>query len=92
MLEADGGGRGQRRQVRGRGPVSRRSAHVASIRARTTSKRLADKIAGYGLAVGSVVAPVWPPVGGGSAMGSAEERKQFLTMVEKACRIAQPTP
>ena len=32
-------------------------------------KRLADKIAGHGLAVGSVVAPVWPPVGGGSAMG-----------------------
>ena len=30
-------------------------------------QRLADKIAGYGLAVGSVVAPVWPPVGGGSA-------------------------
>src|SRR6201994_1608443 len=52
-------------------------------------QRLADKIAGYGLAVGSVVAPVWPPVGGGSAMGSADERKQFLTMVEKACRIAR---
>jgi hypothetical protein len=52
-------------------------------------QRLADKISGYGLTVGSVVAPVWPPVGGGSAMGSAEERKQFLTMVEKACRIAR---
>ena len=52
-------------------------------------KRLADKISGHGLAVGSVVAPVWPPVGGGSAMGSAAERKQFLTMVEKACGIAR---
>ncbi|HST09047.1 MAG TPA: hypothetical protein VLL05_01625, partial [Terriglobales bacterium] len=27
-------------------------------------KRLADKIRGKGLAVGSVVAPVWPPTGG----------------------------
>src|SRR6201999_1300141 len=50
-------------------------------------QRLADKIAGYGLAVGSVVAPVWPPVGGGSAMGSQEERDRFVTMVEKSCRI-----
>ena len=52
-------------------------------------KRLADKIGGHGLAVGSLVAPVWPPVGGGSAMGSAEERKRFVTMVEKACRIGR---
>ncbi|NND31790.1 MAG: sugar phosphate isomerase/epimerase, partial [Saprospiraceae bacterium] len=33
-------------------------------------KALADQVAGYGLAVGSVVAPVWEPTGGGSAMGS----------------------
>jgi sugar phosphate isomerase/epimerase len=51
-------------------------------------KRLADNIRGRNLEVGSVVAPVWPPVGGGSAMGSAEERERFITMVEKACRIA----
>ena len=50
-------------------------------------KRLADKLASYKLVAGSVVAPVWPPVGGGSAMGSAEERKQFLTQVRKACAI-----
>ena len=31
--------------------------------------RLADKVAGKGLVVGSLVAPVWPPTGGGSAMG-----------------------
>src|SRR5437660_9959418 len=37
-------------------------------------KRLADKIASYGFAIGSLVAPVWPPTGGGSAMGSEEER------------------
>src|SRR3982751_4270814 len=52
-------------------------------------KRLADKIRGKGLAVGSVVAPVWPPTGGGSAMGSEEERKNFLTQVRKACAIAK---
>src|SRR5947209_2443338 len=52
-------------------------------------KRLADKIAGCGLAVGSLAAPVWPPVGGGSAMGDAEARQRFLTMVEKACRIGR---
>jgi sugar phosphate isomerase/epimerase len=52
-------------------------------------KRLADKIRGKGLAVGSVVAPVWPPTGGGSAMGSDEDRKNFLTQVRKACAIAK---
>jgi len=31
--------------------------------------RLADKVLGLGLVVGSVVAPVWPATGGGSAMG-----------------------
>ena len=52
-------------------------------------KRLADKIRGKGLVVGSVVAPVWPPTGGGSAMGSEEDRKNFLTQVRKACAIAK---
>src|ERR1700689_4607788 len=52
-------------------------------------KRLADLISSKGLAIGSLVAPVWPPVGGGSAMGTAEERKRFVTMVEKACRIGR---
>jgi len=50
--------------------------------------RLADQIRALGLVVGSVVAPVWPPTGGGSAMGSAEERRQFVGQVRKACRIA----
>jgi sugar phosphate isomerase/epimerase len=52
-------------------------------------KRLADEIQGHGLAIGSLVAPVWPPVGGGSAMGSQEERDRFVSMVEKACRIGR---
>src|SRR5579863_7291846 len=32
-------------------------------------KRLAEKLRGRGFVVGSVVAPVWGPTGGGSAMG-----------------------
>jgi sugar phosphate isomerase/epimerase len=52
-------------------------------------KRLADRISAHGLAIGSLVAPVWPPVGGGSAMGADDERKRFVTMVEKACRIGK---
>ena len=51
-------------------------------------KALADKVAAKKLVIGSVVAPVWPPVGGGSAMGSEEERARFVEMVRKACRIA----
>jgi sugar phosphate isomerase/epimerase len=51
-------------------------------------KRLADKIRSKNLVVGSLVAPVWRPTGGGSAMGSDEERKAFLTQVRKACAIA----
>ena len=52
-------------------------------------KRLADKIRARGFVVGSVVAPVWPPTGGGSAIGSEEDRKQFVGQVRKACRIAR---
>jgi sugar phosphate isomerase/epimerase len=52
-------------------------------------KKLADKIRRRGFVIGSVVAPVWPPTGGGSAMGDASERKKFVVQVEKACRIAQ---
>ncbi len=52
-------------------------------------KKLADKIGGKNLSVGSLVAPVWPPTGGGSAMGSDEERKNFLTQVRKACAIGK---
>jgi sugar phosphate isomerase/epimerase len=52
-------------------------------------KRLAEKISSYGFSVGSVVAPVWPPTGGGSAMGSPEERGAFLKQVTKAVQIAE---
>jgi sugar phosphate isomerase/epimerase len=62
--------------------------HTSIDSSKDDIKRLADSIRSRNLEVGSVVAPVWPPVGGGSAMGSAEERGQFIAMVEKACRIA----
>lgn len=52
-------------------------------------KRLRDKIAALNLVVGSVVAPVWPPTGGGSAMGGADDRRRFVEQVRKACRIAK---
>lgn len=52
-------------------------------------KQLADKIGGMNLAVGSLVAPVWPPTGGGSAMGGEEDQKKFLEQVSKACRIGK---
>jgi sugar phosphate isomerase/epimerase len=52
-------------------------------------KRLAEKLAAHGLVAGSLVAPVWPPVGGGSAMGSAEERSRFLSQIRKACAIGE---
>ena len=52
-------------------------------------QRLSDQIAARNLVVGSVVAPVWPPTGGGSAMGSEFDRANFLTQVRKACAIAQ---
>lgn len=52
-------------------------------------KRIADLIAGHGLAVGSLVAPVWPGTVGDTAFGSAEQRVKFVLAVEKACRIAK---
>lgn len=51
-------------------------------------KRLADKVKSRKLVIGSVVAPVWPPTGGGSAMGNDTERNQFVEQVRKGCRIA----
>src|SRR5258708_10894526 len=52
-------------------------------------QRLADKVRSKGLVVGSLVAPVWAPTGGGSAMGSAEDQKAFLAQVRKACGIGK---
>src|SRR5436190_12583049 len=52
-------------------------------------KALADKVRARNLVIGSVVAPVWPPTGGGSAMGDESERQQFVEQVRKGCRIAK---
>ncbi|MEQ6118161.1 TIM barrel protein [Reichenbachiella sp. MALMAid0571] len=52
-------------------------------------KEMADKAQSRNLNIGSLVAPVWTPTGGGSAMGSKEERAQFVTQVRKSCRIAK---
>lgn len=52
-------------------------------------QKLAEKVRSRGLVIGSIVAPVWPPTGGGSAMGTEAERAQFVTQVEKACRIGK---
>ncbi|QDT39569.1 sugar phosphate isomerase/epimerase family protein [Stratiformator vulcanicus] len=52
-------------------------------------KAIADKVAGYDFKIGSLVAPIWPGTVGDSAMGDAEQRKKFVTAVEKACRIAK---
>jgi hypothetical protein len=52
-------------------------------------KVLADKLAARSLVAGSLVAPVWPPTGGGSAMGGQEDVAKFLTQVRKACGIGK---
>ena len=52
-------------------------------------KAIADKMAGHGFKIGSLVAPVWPGTVGDSAMGDAQARKKFVLAVRKACRIAQ---
>lgn len=63
--------------------------HVSIDSSDDDLKRLAESIGKRNLVVGSVVAPVWPPTGGGSAMGSEVDRKQFVQQVRKACRIAK---
>ncbi len=40
-------------------------------------KKIADKIAGHGLKVGSLVAPIW----GGPTLGSDDDRKTFVAQL-----------
>ncbi len=63
--------------------------HVSIDASDDDLKQLADKASERNLVIGSVVAPVWGPTGGGSAMGSHDEQKNFLEQVEKGCRIAR---
>lgn len=48
-------------------------------------KKLADKVGSLNLNIGSMVAPIW----GGPAMGSKEERAQFVEMVRKSCEFGK---
>jgi len=53
------------------------------------SQRLADKARARNLLVGTVVAPVYGGTGGGSPIGTNEDRKGFLGQVRKACQVAE---
>jgi hypothetical protein len=50
---------------------------------------LVDKARAKNLEIGSLVAPIWTGTGGGSAMGTREERDQFVTQVRKASSIGK---
>jgi sugar phosphate isomerase/epimerase len=63
--------------------------HVSIDSSDDDLKGLADRVRKHNLVIGSVVAPVWPPTGGGPAMDPGEGRKNFLVQTEKACRIAK---
>lgn len=52
-------------------------------------KSLADEISSHNLKVGSLVAPVWPDIDGGSAMGTKEDKENFITQVRKSCEIGK---
>jgi hypothetical protein len=63
--------------------------HVSIDASDDDLKRLADSVRRRNLLIGTVVAPVWPPTGGGSAMGDDNDRKNFVDQVRKGCRIAR---
>ena len=63
--------------------------HVSIDAGSDELKALADRVGESGLAIGSLVAPVWPPTGGGSAMDEGEGRRLFLAQVRKACGIGR---
>lgn len=63
--------------------------HVSIDSTDAELEALAERVRSRGLAIGSLVAPVWDNVGGGSAMGTPEERDAFVTQVRKAARIGR---
>ncbi|HUQ69459.1 MAG TPA: TIM barrel protein [Planctomycetaceae bacterium] len=63
--------------------------HISIDATEDDLKRLADKASSRNLNIGSVVAPVWPPTGGGPALDEGAGRKNFLTQVQKGCKIAR---
>jgi sugar phosphate isomerase/epimerase len=48
-------------------------------------KRLADQVSKHNLVIGSLVAPIW----GGPAMGTKEDRANFVEQVRKSCIYGQ---
>jgi len=62
--------------------------HISIDSSHDDIKRLAEKVGVYNLQIGSVVAPVWADTGGGSAMGSRDDRSRFVEQVKKASQIA----
>lgn len=60
--------------------------HISIDSTKDQIKAIADKIGKKDLKIGSLIAPIWAP-DGGSAMGTADEIKRFLTAVEKSCKI-----
>ncbi|HLR25117.1 MAG TPA: TIM barrel protein [Fodinibius sp.] len=63
--------------------------HISIDSTEDEIKELADSIGERGLKVGSMVAPIWPDIGGGSAMGSKEDRENFITQIKKSCQIGK---
>ena len=63
--------------------------HVSIDSTADDLKGLADRVRSRNLVIGSVVAPVWPPTGGGPALDEGEGRARFLDQVRKACGIAK---
>lgn len=48
-------------------------------------KKLADQVSKYNLVIGSLVAPIW----GGPALGTKEDRANFVEQVRKSCIYGQ---
>ena len=63
--------------------------HISIDSSKDDVKRMVEHIASYGLKVGSFVAPIWGGAGGGSAMGSVDDRKRFVSQVKKASAIGK---
>jgi len=61
--------------------------HVSIDASDAELEDLAERVKSRGLVIGSIVAPVWPPTGGGSAAGGPEQVEAFLTQVRKGCQI-----
>jgi sugar phosphate isomerase/epimerase len=53
------------------------------------AKSLAEKAQARNLTVGTVVAPIYEGTGGGSPLGTDQDRKNFIGQVHKACHVAR---